>query len=174
MDRYPRVCEARGGVNAQQLTPSKCKTITKMGVNQTQTKQSILGCLFVPSRAQRGDFWSCFPGVAVKIITVFFICGQDPRPSSTGQKWSNKSTLRIKILLPDYASPPTRYIIFVFAGMVPRVSLVLRAVPTAPVTPAHRSKAPGGWDWVSPRGPKAPLGSFRRSARTLALAVRVV
>ena len=52
--------------------------------------------------------------------------------------------------------------------------LVLRAVPTAPVTPAHRSKASGGRDWVSPRGPKASLGSFRRSARTLALAVRVV
>ena len=52
--------------------------------------------------------------------------------------------------------------------------LVLRAVPTAPVTPAHRSKAPGGRDWVFPRGPKASLGSFRRSARTLALAVRVV
>ena len=52
--------------------------------------------------------------------------------------------------------------------------LVLRAVLTAPVTPAHRSKASGGRDWVSPRGPKASLGSFRRSARTLALAVRVV
>ena len=52
--------------------------------------------------------------------------------------------------------------------------LVLRAVPTAPVAPVHRSKASGGRDWVSPRGPKASLGSFRRSARTLALAVRVV
>jgi hypothetical protein len=37
---------------------------------------------------------------------------------------------------------------------------VLRAVPTAPVAPAHRSKAPGGRDWVSPRGPKASLGSW--------------
>ena len=40
---------------------------------------------------------------------------------------------------------------------------MLRAVPTAPVTPAHQSKAPGGRDWVSPRGPKASLGSFRLS-----------
>jgi hypothetical protein len=31
--------------------------------------------------------------------------------------------------------------------------LVLRAVPTAPVTPAHRSKASWGRDWVSHRGP---------------------
>ena len=45
---------------------------------------------------------------------------------------------------------------------------MLRAVLTAPVTPAHRSKAPGGRDRVSPRGPQASLGSFRRSARTLA------
>jgi hypothetical protein len=49
--------------------------------------------------------------------------------------------------------------------------LVLRAVPTAPTTPVHRSKASGGWDWVSPRGPQASLGSFRRSARTLTLAM---
>ena len=32
---------------------------------------------------------------------------------------------------------------------------MLRAVPTAPVTPTHRSKASGGWDWVSPRGPNS-------------------
>ena len=58
-------------------------------------------------------------------------------------------------------------------GMMPRV-VGLWAVPTAPETPVHRSKASGGRDWVSPRGPQASLGSFRRSARTLALAVRVV
>ena len=53
--------------------------------------------------------------------------------------------------------------------------LVLRAVPKAPVAPVHRSKASGDrGDWASPRGPQASLGSFRRSARTLALAVRVV
>ena len=53
---------------------------------------------------------------------------------------------------------------------------MLRAVPTAPETPVHRSKASGGRDWVSHRGPQASLGSFRRSTRTLALglAVRVV
>ena len=34
---------------------------------------------------------------------------------------------------------------------------MLRAVPTAPVTPAHRSKAPGGRDQVSPsRSPGLP------------------
>ena len=38
--------------------------------------------------------------------------------------------------------------------------LVLRAVLKAPVTPAHRSKASGGRDWVPPRGPKASLGSL--------------
>ena len=48
--------------------------------------------------------------------------------------------------------------------------LVLQAVPTAPVAPVHRSKAPGGRDWVSLRGLQASLGSFRRSAR-LALAM---
>ena len=37
---------------------------------------------------------------------------------------------------------------------------MLRAVPTAPVAPAHRSKAPGGRDWLSPRGPNASLGSW--------------
>ena len=42
---------------------------------------------------------------------------------------------------------------------------MLRAVPTSPVTPAHQSKAPGDRerDWVSPRGPKASLGSFHVS-----------
>ena len=62
----------------------------------------------------------------------------------------------------------------VVVGCTPTRLGMLRAVLTAPVTPAHRSKASGGRDWVSPRGPKASLGSFRRSARTLALAVRVV
>ena len=59
-------------------------------------------------------------------------------------------------------------------GMVPLVLRVEGRPETTPVTPAHRSKASGGRDWVFPRGPKASLGSFRRSARTLALAVRVV
>ena len=53
-------------------------------------------------------------------------------------------------------------------GVVPRVagrpdapvSRRLLCLPTAPVTPTHRSKAPGGQDWVrvSPRDPKASLG----------------
>ena len=41
---------------------------------------------------------------------------------------------------------------------------MLRAVPTAPETPVHRSKTSGGRDWVSPQDPQASLGSFRRSA----------
>ena len=52
-------------------------------------------------------------------------------------------------------------------GMVPRVADRLNG----PCDPVHRSKASDGRDWVSPRGPQASLGSFRRSARTLALAV---
>ena len=59
-------------------------------------------------------------------------------------------------------------------GGMPRVAGRPDGPCDQPVTPAHRSKASGGRGWVSPRGPQASLGSFRRSARTLALAVRVV
>ena len=47
--------------------------------------------------------------------------------------------------------------------------LVLRAVPTAPVTPAHRSKASmGGGAGCPLEVPRPPLGRFddARSART--------
>ena len=44
----------------------------------------------------------------------------------------------------------------------------------APVAPTRRSKAPRGGAWVFPRGPQASLGQSRRSARVLAVAVRVV
>jgi hypothetical protein len=51
---------------------------------------------------------------------------------------------------------------------------ILRPIPTAPVTTARRSKAPRGGVWVLSRGPQASLGQSRRSARALAVAVKVV
>ena len=46
------------------------------------------------------------------------------------------------------------------------------AVPTAPVP--RREPASRGGVWVFPRSPQASLGQSRRSARALAVAVRVV
>ena len=46
-------------------------------------------------------------------------------------------------------------------------------VPTAPVAPARRPNASRGGVWVLSRGLQASLGQSRRSARALALAVRV-
>ena len=55
------------------------------------------------------------------------------------------------------------------------------AVPTPPVAPARRSKAPRGGVWILSRGPQALLGQSRRTsrdstirARAGAVAVRVV
>ena len=47
------------------------------------------------------------------------------------------------------------------------VTSLLRAIPTAPVAPARRSKAPRGGVWILSRGPQASLGQSRRSARAL-------
>ena len=45
---------------------------------------------------------------------------------------------------------------------------IFRAMPTAPVATARRSKAPRGGVWVLCRGLQASLGQSRRSARALA------
>ena len=47
--------------------------------------------------------------------------------------------------------PAVPVVLYTRPGMVPRVA---GRPPTAPVTPAHRSKASGGRDLVSPRGPQ--------------------
>ena len=58
--------------------------------------------------------------------------------------------------------------------MVPRVAG--RPVPTAPITPVHRSKEPvGGGTGCPLEDPRPPLGRFDDPPEgTLALAVRVV